>query len=74
MFVIDTSSFSDSLKWENLAKKIYFDTQVGWGQDKLAWTAFPTPVTKYTEQSNKEISWIWLELCFRLIHLHNQID
>ena len=23
----------------NLAKKFYFDTQVGGGQDKLAWTA-----------------------------------
>ena len=41
-----------------LSKKIYFDTQVGGGQDKLAWTAYPppTPVTKYTEQSDKEIS------------------
>ena len=57
MFIIDTSSHSDSLKWENLAKKFYFDTQVGGGQDKLAWTAYPsTPVTKYTEQSDKEIS------------------
>ena len=42
MFIIDTSSHSDSLKWENLAKKFYFDTQVGGGQDKLAWTAYPS--------------------------------
>ena len=44
MFIIGTSSHSDSLKWENLAKKFYFDTQVGWGQDKLAWTAYPPPL------------------------------
>ena len=44
MFIIDTSSHSDSLKWENLAKKIYFDTQVGGAQDKLAWTAYPPPL------------------------------
>ena len=44
MFIIDTSSYSDSLKWENLAKKFYFDTQVGAGQDKLAWTAYPPPL------------------------------
>ena len=70
MFIIDTSSHSDSLKWENLAKKFYFDTQVGGGQDKLAWTAYPpNPATKYKEQSDKELSWIWLELCFKLIHL-----
>ena len=76
MFIIITSSHSESLKWENLAKKIYFDTQVGGGQDKLAWTAYPpppTPITKYTEQYDKEIR-IWLELCFKLLHLHNQID
>ena len=36
MFISDTSSHSDSLKWENLANKFYFDTQVGGGQDKLA--------------------------------------
>ena len=28
----------------NLAKKIYFDTQVGGGQYKLAWTAYPPPL------------------------------
>ena len=44
MFIIDTSSHSDSLKWENLAKNFYFDTQVGGGQDKLAWTAYPPPL------------------------------
>ena len=44
MFIIDTSSHSDSLKRENLAKKNYFDTQVGGGQDKLAWTACPPPL------------------------------
>ena len=44
MFIIDTSSHSDSLKWENLAKKFYFDTQVGGGQDKLAWKAYPPPL------------------------------
>ena len=44
MFIIDTSSHSDSLKWENLAKIFYFDTQVGGGQDKLAWTAYPPPL------------------------------
>ena len=50
----------------NIAKYFYFDTQVGGGQDKLAWTAYPpppTPTTKHTEQSDKENSWIWLELC-----------
>ena len=36
MFIIDTSLHSDSLKWENLTKNFYFDTQVGGGQDKLA--------------------------------------
>ena len=44
MFTIGTSSHSDSLKWENLAKKFYFDTQVSGGQDKLAWTAYPPPM------------------------------
>ena len=44
MFIIDTSSHSDSLKWENLAKKFYFDSQVDGGQDKLAWTAYPPPL------------------------------
>ena len=44
MFIIDTSSHSDSLEWENLAKNIYFDIQVGGGQDKLAWTAYPPPL------------------------------
>ena len=28
----------------NLAKNFYFDTQVGGGQDKLAWTAYPPPL------------------------------
>ena len=32
MIIIDKSSYSDSLKWENLAKVFYFDTQVGGGQ------------------------------------------
>ena len=44
MFIIDTSSHSDSLKWENLAKKFYFDTQMGGAQDTLAWTAYPPPL------------------------------
>ena len=44
MFIIDTSSHSDSLKWENLAKKFYFDTQVGVAEDKLAWTAYLPPL------------------------------
>ena len=60
MFIIDTSSHSDSLKGENLGKKFYFDTQVGGGQDKLAWNAYPPPppipVTKYMEQPDKENS------------------
>ena len=51
MFIIDTSSHSDSLKWENLAKKFYFDTQVGGGQDKLAWTAYP-PTLQLSIQNN----------------------
>ena len=39
------------------------------------WTASPpTPATKYTEQSDKENSWILLELCLKLIQLYNQID
>ena len=38
------SSHSNSLKWENLAKKFYFETPVGGGQDKLAWTAYPPPL------------------------------
>ena len=29
---------------KKLSKKKYFDTQVGGGQDKLAWTALPTPL------------------------------
>ena len=44
MFMIDTSSHSDSLKWENLAIFFYFDTQVGGVQDKLAWTAYHPPL------------------------------
>ena len=44
MFIIDTSSHSDSLKWGNIAKLFYIDTQVGGGQDKLAWTAYPPPL------------------------------
>ena len=43
MFIIDTFSHSDSLKKE-FAKQIYFDTQVGWSQDKQAWTAYPPPL------------------------------
>ena len=40
-----------------LAKLFYIDTQVGRGQDKLAWTAYPpTPTTKHTGQSDKENS------------------
>ena len=35
----------------NLAKKIYFDTQVGGGQDKLAWTAYP-PTLQVSIQNN----------------------
>ena len=27
-----------------LAKSFYFDTKVGGGQDKLAWTAYPPPL------------------------------
>ena len=52
MIIIDTSSHSDSLKWENLAKKFYFDTQVGGGQDKLAWTAYP-PTLQLSIQNNQ---------------------
>ena len=44
MFIIVTSSHSDSLKMRKPSKKIYFDTQVGGGQDKLAWTAYPPPL------------------------------
>ena len=44
MFIIDASSHSVSLKGENLAKKNYFDTQVGGAQDKLAWTAYTQPL------------------------------
>ena len=51
MFIIDTSSHLDSLKWKNLAKIFYFDTQVGGGQDKLAWTAYPPPL-KLSIQNN----------------------
>ena len=51
MFIISTSSHSDSLKWENLEKKFYFDTQVGGGQDKLAWTAYP-PLLQLSIQNN----------------------
>ena len=35
----------------NLAKKKYFDTQVGWGQDKLAWTAY-LPTLQVSIQNN----------------------
>ena len=31
MIIIDKSPYSDSLKWENLAKTFYFDTQVDEG-------------------------------------------
>ena len=69
MFIIETSSHSDSLKLKKLAKKNYFDIQVGGGLDSLP----HTPVTKYTKQSDKENSWISLELSFKLIHFHIQI-
>ena len=51
MFIIDTSSHLDSLKWENVAKYFYFDSQVGGGQDKLAWTAYP-PLMQLSIQNN----------------------
>ena len=73
MFIIDTSSHSDSLKWENLAKKIYFDTQVGGGQDKLAWTAYPPPLqlsirknaTKKTAEFDLNYVHNWYIITFR---------
>ena len=44
MFTIDTSSHSDSLKYIEYAQYFNFDTKVGGGQDKLARTAYPTPM------------------------------
>ena len=41
MFKIDTSLQSDRLKEVELAQWLYFETQVGGGQNKLAWTAYP---------------------------------
>ena len=74
MFIIDTSSHSDSLKWENLAK-FYFDTQVGGGQDKLklAWTAYPPPLqlsiqnntTKKTAEFDLNYVYDWYIITFR---------
>ena len=73
MFIIGTSSHSDSLKWENLAKKFYFDTQVGGGQDKLAWTAYPPPLqlsiqnnlTKKTAEFDLNYVYYWYIFTFR---------
>ena len=73
MFKIDTSSHSDKLNWENLAKKIYFDTQVGGGQDKLAWTAYPPPLqlsiqnnaTKKTAEFDLNYVYNWYIITFR---------
>ena len=73
MFIIDTSSHSDSLKWENLEKKIYFDTQVGGGQDELAWTAYPPPLqlsiqnnlTKKTAEFDLNYVYNWYIITFR---------
>ena len=44
MFIIDTSSQSNSFKKGELAIKFYFDTQMSGGQDKLAWTAYRLPL------------------------------
>ena len=73
MFKIGISSHSDSLKWENLAKKFYFDTQVGGGQDKLAWTAYPPPLqlsiqnnlTKKTAEFDLNYVYYWYIFTFR---------
>ena len=73
MIIIDTSSHSDSLKWENLAKKFYFDTQVGGGQDKLAWTAYPPPLqlsiqnnqTRKTADFDLNYVYNWYIITFR---------
>ena len=48
MFIIDTSSHSDSLISVVLAKQFFFDNQLGGGggQDNLAWTACPLPCNK----------------------------
>ena len=46
----------------NLAKYFYFDTQVGGGQDKLAWTAYPPPL-KLSIQNNltsKQLNLTWI--------------
>ena len=73
MFIIGTSSHSDSLKWEDLAKNFYFDTQVGGGQDKLAWTAYPPPLqlsiqnnlTKKTAEFDLNYVYYWYIFTFR---------
>ena len=58
----------------NLAKKIYIDTQVGGGQDKLAWTAYPPPL-QLSIQNNltKKTAEFDLNLYLLLIHPHIQI-
>ena len=42
MFIIDTSI--RLFKIRKISIIIYFDTQVGGGQDKWAWTAYPPPL------------------------------
>ena len=73
MFIIGTSSYSDSLKWEKVAKQFYFYTQVGGGQDKLAWTAYPPPqqlsiqnnLTKETAEFDLNYVYNWYIIIFR---------
>ena len=37
-----------------LAKTFYFDTQVGGGQDELAWTAYPPPLQRSIRNNLKK--------------------
>ena len=50
MFEIDTSSQSDKIKISRISKILLLDTQVGGGQDKLAWTAYP-PLLQFSIQN-----------------------
>ena len=58
MFIIDTSPHWDGLKYVELEKIFYFDTQVGGGQDAI----------KRIKPYGKENCTIRLELCVQQIH------
>ena len=65
-----------------LAKNFYFDTQVGGGQDKLAWTAYPLPLqlsiqsnlTKKTAEFDLNYVYYYYIFKFRTIRQRKQLN